>query len=208
MAWSGDHVMLEERHDYIQWLFPIRESSRYNTDVDPLQYDELQSMRKCPMIRRAILESYRMMLDFYGFELTDDQTGDVELHAERFEERFEFLNQSPHNWMRITRILKSMGDFGYERFKHKWLWLIMEQMIAHQRLGNLGETMLQWWIPTLRNDAKCQRYKQLMAFHLNLATPDQEISVIRAHETNDNQDAQYMMGYHLGAFDIPTPPRT
>lgn len=165
-AWNANDDVLESEHQYIQWLFPNRESSQFNPYAKPLQFEELQLMRQDQEIQSWMIQFYRMMLHFYGFSLIDEQSGQLDLDADRYEQRFEHLSTSRHNWYRITRILKCLGDMGYERFKNKWLWLIMMQMIQHDRLTALAKPMIDYWLPTLRNRAYRQRYTRIMLHHL------------------------------------------
>jgi hypothetical protein len=56
-----------------------------------------------------------MMLDFYGFTL-DQATGAVARSAAHAP-RFRNLLAHSHNNLRITRILKALGEYGLERYK-------------------------------------------------------------------------------------------
>ena len=52
-----------------------------------------------------------MMLHFYGMRLVDSATGKV-ARAEHYRGRYAHLNRSFHNYLRITRILKCLGECG------------------------------------------------------------------------------------------------
>lgn len=43
-------------------------------------------------MKRRLLKSYKIMLDFYGIELANEETGEVK-RAGNWEERFENLNR-------------------------------------------------------------------------------------------------------------------
>ena len=58
-----------------------------------------------------------MMLEFYGIRLSDEKTGDLE-RADNWKERFHHLNHSMHNYLRITRILKCLGEMQLEHQRH------------------------------------------------------------------------------------------
>lgn len=51
-----------------------------------------QEFRKDEEVKRRLLTSYKLMLDFYGIKLVDEETGDVE-RALNWEERFKNLNR-------------------------------------------------------------------------------------------------------------------
>ena len=74
------------------------------------------------------------MLDFYGFELADAATGRIARLADfNFQFvatlllmilmifasaiRFKNLNTHSHNYLRVTRILKCLGELDYEHYK-------------------------------------------------------------------------------------------
>lgn len=54
--------------------FPIREYGM-NYESQPLQTHEVASMRADSKIMERILDSYRLMLDFYGMQLVSPDTG-------------------------------------------------------------------------------------------------------------------------------------
>ncbi len=72
--WMGDYRRLEVEHGYIQWLFPIHEPGM-NCESQVLQRHERDIMCADEAIRERVLQSYRLMLDFYGFELQDPCVG-------------------------------------------------------------------------------------------------------------------------------------
>jgi hypothetical protein len=66
--------MLEYNHGFIQWLFPIREHGM-NHHSQPLQLHEIESMKSNRDIIDRVKTSYSIMLDFYGMEIKDVETG-------------------------------------------------------------------------------------------------------------------------------------
>eukprot|EP00940_MAST-03C_sp_MAST-3C-sp2_P003045 g3045.t1 len=118
--WRDDFRKLEDHHGYIQWLFPIHENSPYNSRAQPLQVHEAKNMRADPKVQVRLIRSYRMMLRFYGLELVDcadiPASGDVR-RGKNFADRFANMVAHSHNNLRITRILKCLGELGLEHFK-------------------------------------------------------------------------------------------
>jgi Opioid growth factor receptor (OGFr) conserved region len=109
--WSWDDRRLEERHDYIQVLFPMPEVSQFNTQAPLLDDATLTQFRADDAIQANLLQSFQVMLRFYGFRL-DEQTGNV-FEADNFAERArEWLFPGDHNHLRITRILKCLTLCG------------------------------------------------------------------------------------------------
>ena len=60
--------------------------------------------------------AYEMMLNFYGLDLVDRKTGRVDV-VHGATARHLNLNSRWHNYMRITRILKCLGLFGFEHYQ-------------------------------------------------------------------------------------------
>jgi hypothetical protein len=110
-VWSWDDRRLEDRHDYIQVLFPLPEESRFNAWAPLLDDATLARYRTDEVIRANLLQSLRVMLRFYGFRL-DEKTGEV-VEAENFAERArQWLRPGNHNHLRITRILRCLTLCG------------------------------------------------------------------------------------------------
>ena len=108
-----DHK-LESTHDYIQWLFPLAETSGFQPDAPILDAKGIQEFRSRSELRRNLRASCVRMLVFYGFELQEDDSLRI-VPSKSFGERSRnWLTPSNHNHLRITRILKSLRLLGLE----------------------------------------------------------------------------------------------
>ena len=58
----------------IRHSFPIREYGM-NYESQPLMVHELEAMKADKKIMERVLQSYRVMLDFYGMQLKSSETG-------------------------------------------------------------------------------------------------------------------------------------
>ncbi|XP_052802415.1 opioid growth factor receptor-like protein 1 isoform X2 [Mya arenaria] len=148
--WWGDYRRLEIHHGYIQWLFPIREQG-LNWDAQELQLHEAEKLRKSSKAMKRILTSYKMMLDFYGMKLTNEEDGTIE-RAENWKERFQHLNRSYHNYLRITRILKCLGEFDLEHLKANFVKFVLYEGMVEGTLSNLIDSCVKYWIGVLKID--------------------------------------------------------
>ncbi len=109
--WAWDDDRLEEQHDYIQVLFPLKEHSQFNRQAPLLDDATAERFRSDPVIQANLRRSFQVMLRFYGFR-TDDKSGEV-VEAENFADRAgEWLHPGDHNHLRITRILKCLTRCG------------------------------------------------------------------------------------------------
>jgi len=65
----------------------------------------------------AIRKSFDLMLDFYGFRIASEDDGNISIKpAPHFSERArQWLTPNNHNFLRITRIMKSLSLLGLQR---------------------------------------------------------------------------------------------
>ena len=80
-----------------------------------------------------------MMLDFYGFKMTNVETGELD-RIDNYEERFENLSYSSHNWLRVTRILKSLGELGFEHYKLPFLRRLAKEIYIEKILSRCASS--------------------------------------------------------------------
>ena len=113
---AGDFDWLERKHDYVQWLFPNYFKSRFNKSSKELKFKEAQIFRTDKEIVQNFVNSYKMMLGFYGMEMYDNDTGAL-TRAENYKERYsQALIAKQHNHLRIWRILASLNINGFRRY--------------------------------------------------------------------------------------------
>ncbi|KAG8934025.1 hypothetical protein FRC03_007006 [Tulasnella sp. 419] len=150
--WKGDYQTLEHRHGFNQWLFPIQEHG-VNPRSQPLQKHERDQMRADSKILQRVLTSYRLMLDFYGMELVNEETGLLK-RSENFSERYKNLMRSTHNYLRISRMLKSLSELGHERMNAGFILFCLFEQSSNEQLnfGRLRDSMDRWWSNCIRND--------------------------------------------------------
>lgn len=153
LLWTGKYNKLESNHNYIQWLFPTPEGSGMNPYAQPLREHEAKAIREDDMASARVLMSYRMMLDFYGMRLVNPIVGKV-IRSENWQERYKHLNRSTHNYRRITRIIKSLGELGYERFQCQWITFLLEESIINQVLPNLNGPCMKHFIAAIKDDVE------------------------------------------------------
>ncbi|XP_041920822.1 opioid growth factor receptor-like protein 1 [Alosa sapidissima] len=149
--WRGDYEKLEHNHTYIQWLFPLREQG-LNFFAQELTQDEIKEFQSTREAKRRFLLAYTIMLDFFGIKLLD-KNGNVD-RAANWQDRFQHLNESQHNYLRITRILKSLGELGFEAFKPPLVRLLLKESLVEGTLPNMRHSALEYFVYTLRDRAQ------------------------------------------------------
>jgi hypothetical protein len=95
----------EEQHDFIQFLFPTDEPSMFNPDAPVLDAETIARFRADQLLRHRLRRSFDRRLTVCGIIHTDDGLA--------------FGNPNPgvwgrqnHNWLRITRTLRSLNLLG------------------------------------------------------------------------------------------------
>ena len=74
-------------------------------------------------------------------------------------------HRSSHNYLRITRMLKSLGELGLEHLKFPFLTCVLPEVLLEKTLANARTSCLHYWIHTLKDDDERQRIQDL-AFEL------------------------------------------
>jgi len=148
--WWGNMALLESHHGYIQWLFPIRESG-LNAESQPLQLHEITKIKAAPECINRFKKSYAMELHFYGVRIKDEQTGELERHEE-WQKHYQNLNHHYHNNLRITRILKSLGELGFEHYKRPFLEHFIKEIWVEKLLPNCADSCADYWIGTIKDN--------------------------------------------------------
>ncbi|XP_041273811.1 opioid growth factor receptor isoform X1 [Onychostruthus taczanowskii] len=151
-SWGDKYETLEENHSYIQWLFPLREHGM-NWRARPLTCQEIQAFRKSKEVMDRFLRAYKLMLGFYGINLVNEETGELE-RAENWRERFENLNRFSHNNLRITRILKCLGEMGYEDYQVHLVKFFLTETLVEETLPNVKRSALDYFLFTVRSKEK------------------------------------------------------
>lgn len=134
---SWDLERLESTHDYIQWLFPLRERSGANPGAPLLDDETVRAFRDDPRLRAELLASFEMMLRFFGLKL--DGARLVELP--NFRERAEVWLGS-HNLLRITRILISLRTLGLDE-PARAFYDFLEQLYRREP-ARIGSSFAYW----------------------------------------------------------------
>ncbi|KAB5536889.1 hypothetical protein PHYPO_G00112520 [Pangasianodon hypophthalmus] len=142
--WFGDYGRLEYVHSYIQWLFPIQEKG-VNFDSRELSLKEIKLFRRDEEVKKKLLTSYKIMLDFYGIELVSEETGKVK-RAVNWKERFANLNRNTHNNLRITRILKCLGLLGFRHYQAPLVHFFLEETLVEDTLPRVKHSVLDYFM--------------------------------------------------------------
>ena len=151
--WDGDFQRLEMHHGYIQWLFPVFENAGMNFESAPLSKEGAAIIRADATCCQRVLKSYRLMLKFYGLRLEDEKTGVVGRHESCYEAQMDNFNYSGHNFLRISRIITSLGELGFQRYK-KPLIERLKTEVECGALANGRDSCYRFWEPLVTGETE------------------------------------------------------
>eukprot|EP01101_Sappina_pedata_P006227 TRINITY_DN304_c0_g1_i2.p1 TRINITY_DN304_c0_g1~~TRINITY_DN304_c0_g1_i2.p1 ORF type:complete len:373 (+),score=148.16 TRINITY_DN304_c0_g1_i2:24-1121(+) len=157
--WFYRYVLLEDNVGYIEWLFPTPTTSANNPHSYSLRTDEASKMANDLEVAIRYVLSYRLMLNFYGIVLVNDQTGEVARHPEIWAARYGNLNTSPHNFTRITRMLTSLCHLGFgKRYVGPLVEHFRTEIVDNKLLPNCQKSLDEFWTPT-QKEAESETYE-------------------------------------------------
>ncbi|MDR3634288.1 MAG: opioid growth factor receptor-related protein [Isosphaeraceae bacterium] len=109
-VWGFSDDEMEEHHDFIQWLFPLCEPSRFNPHAPLLSEADIAAFRAEASLRDHVLRSFDRFLGFLGLEAKEGAVRP----GPRFARKRDLWLYPNHNWLRITRVLHSLRLLGLE----------------------------------------------------------------------------------------------
>ena len=110
LAWPDNDF--EAVHALLQWVFPIPEPTKFNSEAPLLTENDIAAFKSDPILQANLLKSFNRILRFLGFAMTGD--GKV-VEGDNFSTRIPDVWAMPnHNWLRISRILRSLTLLGLE----------------------------------------------------------------------------------------------
>ncbi|XP_008317533.1 opioid growth factor receptor isoform X2 [Cynoglossus semilaevis] len=152
--WKTDYKRLERVHSYIQWLFPLREPG-VNYMASELTKKEIEAFKNNEDAKRRLVESYELMLGFYGIQLVDRKNGEVK-RADNWKERFGNLERNMHNNLRITRILKCLGELGFKHYQAPLVRFFLEETLVKKTLSSIKRSVLDYFLFAVKDKQKRQ----------------------------------------------------
>lgn len=152
-----DDDELEKNHSYIQWLFPLKEPSMVVPGSPVLDEEDIQffstnwknldEMKDKIEIRKNLLDAFNKMMKFYGFSLSlkGDEIKSVEfVRSQDFQAKaFNWVKPKNHNFLRITRILRSLNTLGNSSTADMMYKCLCE--VYEDYNGIIGPLTKQFW---------------------------------------------------------------
>jgi hypothetical protein len=109
-----------------------------------------------------VVRSYQLMLNFYGMRLIDMSTGEIERVSDYWQSRYLNLRMNSHNYLRINRILASLGHLGFNKYRRPLIEFLQREVRAEGSLISVCESSLsRFWEMALTPDSARYRAKTL-----------------------------------------------
>ncbi len=131
---------MESRHDFIQWMFPLHEASSVNPDAPLVDEHSAQILRENIDARQRMHEAITRFARFLGFELSEE--GQFVADASLATSRDNWHSPMNHNHLRITRVIRSMRLFGFEK-EAKALFKAVQQSAVESQCAT-DRTIAYW----------------------------------------------------------------
>jgi hypothetical protein len=139
--WGWNDQALEEVHDFIQWLFPLPEPSQFNYRAPLLTEEDIAAFRVEERLRANLHQSFCRLLKFLGLSRGEDgKVVEGPNFAARAPEVWASWN---HNWLRITRILRSLRLLELEA-ESRALFAWLEEVYRGHRFPIPADTFQFW----------------------------------------------------------------
>jgi hypothetical protein len=141
---------LEVVHDYIQWLFPLRERSHFNPKAPVLSEQDIRAFRGSEVLKDTLRKAFLKMLDFYGLEFHEKQV----VRSANWDQRKGWLTPYNHNLLRVSRILTSLRLLGLQDCAHS-LYSALEELYR-EHADRIGSETWQFWTQAASQPLDCQ----------------------------------------------------
>jgi hypothetical protein len=141
--WSMSLDELEQTHDYIQWLFPLRERSAVEP-LTPTLDDAAIAEFQATVLQERLVRSAATMAAFYGFQVRrEGNVWRVDLAPNAPERQRVWLTPGNHNFLRLTRIMKSLATLGARDLSSAWLGPL--RALYHKNATVIGPRTWRFW---------------------------------------------------------------
>lgn len=143
--WAWDYQRLEYVHDFIQWLFPLKQRSGVNPNAPLVNDKVIEVFISNELLRARLIRSLKQMLKFYGLQCIERVDGSIEIaRSNEYEERKEnWVTCHNHNYLRLTRILVSLSLLGAARYSRA-LFECLDR-IYKEESSRIGNTTYSYW---------------------------------------------------------------
>ena len=140
-----DEDLIEYKHDFIQWIFPTIEKSRFHPDAPTIDEGFKERFQEDELVKSNYCKSYQLYLNYIGFHC---ELGEINcIQSGR-------IYELPyHNYLRITRMLNSLNQVGNNSCSAK-VYEAIRKEIKPNSYG-IYENTLNYWKETQKVNRQC-----------------------------------------------------
>lgn len=140
--WNFDFKQLENKHDYIQWMFPNKKRSKFNIFCPTLKDETIINNNE---IKNNIKNSFLVMLNFYGLKYSNG----IIVKSDNYSNRLcKWCTKNNHNFLRITRILNCLILFGFKKEANDFFKILTQ--IYKENNDVISQTSYEYWENTIK----------------------------------------------------------
>jgi hypothetical protein len=142
---AEDDDWLEAKHNYIQWLFPLKKPSEAVPGSPIISDQEVELFRNDITLKSNLMLSYQRMLRFYGFNLVVGiNDNPIVVKGSNFDQReSKWLRPHNHNFLRISRIMESLTLLGLPDMAS--IFFVDLEVLFHEKSSTIGWTTYHYW---------------------------------------------------------------
>lgn len=145
-----NYFQLEEIHDYIQWLFPLKEPSLFNRNAPILTDEDILEFKNNDIIKSNIIKALKLLLNFYGYHLDEDNF--MLVKKTKYSIRLKYwMTPGNHNFLRITRILKFLKLMDMENYALLF-FNELQSLYDNEYKNIIGENTYNYWYNAVKGE--------------------------------------------------------
>lgn len=140
-----NNKQLEDKHNFIQYLFPLETKSKYNPKAPVITDRFIKEAKKNKEIKSNIVRSFARMMNFYGFNIIKDSEG---IHLEIDPKGdFQWMTRGNHNYMRISRMLTFLQMIDM----HLLAYMFFDILCELYPKGKIEKSTFEVWRDIIKN---------------------------------------------------------
>ena len=144
---------IERYHDFIQWIFPTSQPSRFNGEAPTIDEHFVSMFHGNQCALQNYCKSCRRYLHYMDF----DCSGDGNIHTYHGDRPFYRLPY--HNFLRITRVLQSLRETGHPQCSAN-LFAQMIDILHSTPNHHIDDTTIAYWKNTQKGN-ETKRYSRI-----------------------------------------------
>jgi hypothetical protein len=137
-----DENKIENKHNFIQWIFPTKEESECNPDARQISDRFKDLFLSNETAQENFCKSCKMFLNFVGFDCRNkDDNVITDIKSKK-----KYYDLPTHNLRRITRVLNSFNQIGKESCSRKLFAQLKK--IRDENPKKVLESSFEFWEKT------------------------------------------------------------